>query len=316
MNDENNVDKFLQSLGMDKAPKPEKPLPEGENPWDRIIKPESTYLMTGDVGTGKSALCYWLLERYSAKYNLAPCVVGLPENKLSLVPDNYIALSEAKQLTTQENVIAFVDEAGIQLPLDDPKIRNAVTNFLALPRQRNQILILAYHVPRMVLARYLPFFTAFLLKRPPYLIEFASKSKNDTLARMMYKAEERFAELVPPGWEGKDASGKDVRQPIEVVRNTYVVSPTLRWQGMLSNPTPSFWSKELSKIWHGAEINKGDKGKKGQTQLGKKLVICTDGKTIVTDEMRARKVKLEDIQTPDGHVAVWLDPFTNSQWIE
>ncbi len=312
------IDKLLAGMGMgNPQPEPELPKPTSpeENLWDRIIRPESTYLMTGDVGTGKSALCYWLLETYSKKYGLRPCVVGLPENKLNLVPDNYITLSEAKQLTTQENVIAFVDEAGIQLPLDDMKVRNVVTNVLALPRQRNQILILAYHIPRLVLARYLPFFRAFLLKRPPYLIEFASKSKNDTIAKMMYKAEERFAELVPSGWDCKDKDGNDVLQPVEVVRSTYVVSPALRWQGMLTNPTPSFWSTELSKIWHGTVVAEPVDTKQ-QTRLGQKLVLAADGKTVITDEMRARKVKLEDIQSADGPVGVWLDPFSNSQWVE
>ena len=315
---EQDIDKLLAGMGMgqpEPEPEPAKPACPEDNPWDRIIRPESTYLMTGDVGAGKSALLYWLLERYSATYNLRPCVVGLPENKLDLVKlEGIIPLSEAKQLTTQENVIAVVDEAGIQLPLDDTKVRNIVTNILALPRQRNQILILCYHIPRLVLARYLSFFSAFLLKRPPFLIEFASKSKNDSLTQMMYKAEERFAELVPPSWNGKDEKGNDVRQPVEVVRSTYVVSPALRWQGMLTNPTPSFWSPELSKIWHGTVVEPVEGGKQ-QTRLGQKLVLAMDGKTVVSDEMQARKVKLEDIATPDGPEAVWIDPISNSQWI-
>jgi hypothetical protein len=32
--------------------------------------------------------------------------------------------------------------------------------------------------------------------------------------------------------------------------------------------------------------------------------------------MRARRVKLEDIHTHNQNYAVWLDPFTNIQWLE
>ncbi len=222
---------------------------------DKIIRPESTYLVTGDVGTGKSGLCYWLMERYAQKYDLQPCVVGLPKDKANLVPLNYAVLEKPQDLTKRERAIALVDEAGIQLPLDDTKIREVVTNFLALPRQRSQIILLCYHIPRLVLSRYLPFFSAFLLKRPPYLYEFASKGKNDTLIKMMGKAEERFAELVPPDWDA--ATGL----PEAVVKQTYVVSPRLRWQGLLPNPLPTYWTPELSKIWAGTEV-KGLKNNK------------------------------------------------------
>lgn len=106
-------------------------------------------------------------------------------------------------------------------------------------RQRNQILFLAFHFPRLVLGRYLPFFRTFLLKRPPYLLEFVGKSKGDELVAMMQKAEERFAKL--PSDDG-------------VQKNTYVIAPRIRWQGMLTNDLCSFWSEELSEIWSGAEI--------------------------------------------------------------
>lgn len=242
MDKTDKVDEFLRSVSGSEKP------PESLSPqWDKLISPENTYLVTGDVGTGKSALCYWLLEHYSQRYNLEPCVVGLPTNKLSLIPSHFRPLSKPADLMQKEQVVAFVDEAGIQLPLDDVKVRDTVTNFLALPRQRTQILLLCYHIPRLVLSRYLPFFSAFLLKRPPYLIEYASKSKNDTLSQMMRRAQERFNELVPPDWDTSTG------QPEAVLKNTYVVSPRLRWQGMMTNPIASFWSNELSKIWSGTQ---------------------------------------------------------------
>lgn len=280
-----------------------------QDPWDRIIVPASSYLILGDVGTGKSALCYWLLERYSQKYGLKPVTVGLPANKVSLLPEGFLPLGEPDDLTKVENVIALIDEADIQLPIEDTKARKYVTNFLSLPRHRHQIFLLAFHFPRLVMGRYLPFFSAFLLKRPPYLIEFASKRKEDALSDMMRKAEERYVELVPPNWEPTEQQ----LQPLSVVQNTYVVAPRLRWQGMLPNPVPSFWTQELSQVWAGTEVTKCKQEK--QVRLPTGLVSSADGKTPITEEMRARSIKLEqlDMNPPNK---IFIDPFTNVKWVE
>jgi hypothetical protein len=227
-----------------------------QSKWDKVIVPNSSYLIVGDVGTGKSGLAYWLLERYSEKYHLQPATVGLPATKRSLLPENVAVLDSPEALTARENVIAFIDEADIQLSIEDTKVREKVINFLTLPRQRKQILLLCFHFPRLVMGRYLPFFSAFLIKRPPYLIEFASKSKGDALYQMMMKAEERFAELVPPDWQPDELHS----QPEAVLSSTYVVAPRLRWQGILTNPTCSYWTQELSEVWAGARIQPKEQG--------------------------------------------------------
>ena len=229
--DRDDVSEFLKKMGMQDDQQPQ------ANQWDRVIQPNSSYLIVGDVGTGKSALAYWLLETYSQKYNLLPMVVGLPRGKQTLLPSSFIVLDDPSECTKHENTIAFIDEADLQLPIEDTRARQYVVNFLSLPRHRKQIFLLAFHFPRLVMGRYLPFFSAFLLKRPPYLIEFAGKRQNDALTEMMRRAEERFAEL-----------------PSEVVRHTYVVAPRIRWQGMLENPLCSFWAQELSEVWAGTEI--------------------------------------------------------------
>jgi len=207
------------------------------NKWDEVIVPESSYLLSGDVGAGKSALAYYILERYSEKYDLVPAVVGLPQAKRTLVPDNFLFLDNLGEVANTEGAIVFIDEADIQLPLDNNKNKEMVINCLSLPRQRRQIFILAYHFPRLVKGTYLPFFSAFLFKRPPYLIEFASKRGSDEIMSMMGKASERFEEL-----------------PDDMVKHTYVVAPRIRWQGMLENPLPSFWSMDLSRVWSGVGV--------------------------------------------------------------
>ena len=63
--------------------------------WDSVIKPRSSYLIMGDIGTGKSALAYWLLETFSQKYRLLPVVDGLPRDKQTLQPSNFIILDNS-----------------------------------------------------------------------------------------------------------------------------------------------------------------------------------------------------------------------------
>jgi len=249
MEERDDVNGFLKRIGMSDQPGQS----DHQSQWDKVIQPNSSYLIVGDVGTGKSALAYYLLETFGQKYNLLPAVVGLPRNKQELLPSNFIVLEDPCECTQRENIIAFIDETDIQLPIEDTKAREYVTNFLSLPRHRHQIFLLAFHFPRLVMGRYLPFFSAFLIKRPPYLLEFASKRKGDALHRMMERAEERFAEF--PGQQ-------------DVVKHTYVVAPRIRWQGMLPNPLASFWNQGLSEIWAGAAVDKIEKKPK-QQQLEK-----------------------------------------------
>ena len=134
--------------------------------YAEVIQPNSSYLIVGDVGTGKSALAYYLLETFSQKYNLLPMVVGFPREKQTLLPPNFIVLDDPGECARTENTITLIDEADLQLPIEDTKARQYVVNLLSLPRHRKQIFLLAFHFPRLVMGRYLPFFSAFLLKRP------------------------------------------------------------------------------------------------------------------------------------------------------
>jgi hypothetical protein len=307
-----NVDEWLKSQGMGEEVKTEKPAGELTNsedsPWDKIILPKSTYLVMGDVGVGKSALSFWLMERYAARLKLKPCVVGFPQDKRKLLPDNFEIIDDIDKVASCEDAFIFVDEAGMQLPLDDYKVREKVTNFLQLHRQRRQLLLLGYHYPRLILARYLPFLAGFFLKRPPYLKEFASKSKTDSLAQMMDKAEERFSEMIPPGWE---PTAKEL-QPLEVKRHTYVVSPRLRWQGVMSNPTPSFWTESLSEVWAGTKIDNNQEvdAPPTQSEMSTSGLMDLSGKIPITDRMLARSILFKE----EAGKKIFCDPSTNIYW--
>lgn len=241
--EKDSIGEFLRKMGM----KDQQATP---NQWDSIIQPKSSYLLTGDVGTGKSALAYYIMETYGQRYGLTPTVVGLPKDKRHLVPDSFGFISGFSEIAARENAIVFIDEADIQLPLDSNKNKEEVVNFLSLPRQRKQIFILAYHFPRLVKGTYLPFFSGFLFKRPPYLIEFATKQGSAEMLKMMERANERFGEL-PIDLNEKPIPGE---HPVVIKKNTYVVAPRIRWQGMLENPLASFWSQELSEIWSGTDV--------------------------------------------------------------
>ncbi len=250
-----DINKYLGETEKENTP------PPPPSKWDEVIVPEASYLLTGDMGSGKSALAYSIIEKYSEKYGLRPAVVGLPRSKRDLLPDNFKFLDDIMEIASTENAIVFIDEADIQLPLDSNKDKEAVINFLSLPRQRAQIFILAYHFPRLVKGTYLPFFSGFLFKRPPYLLEFASKQGSGEMKGMMTKAGERFDEM----------PSED-----EVLKNTYVVAPRIRWQGLLQNELPTFWSKELSKIWAGISVGEAPQAQAGAPQVAQ-LELSPEG---------------------------------------
>jgi len=261
-----DINKFIGETDKENDPKPSK--------WDEVIMPKASYLLTGDMGMGKSALAYFIIERYSQKYGLSPAVVGLPQSRRELLPDNFKFLADIGEIVSTENAVVFIDEADIQLPLDSNKDKEAVINFLSLPRQRKQIFILAYHFPRLVKGTYLPFFTGFLFKRPPYLLEFASKKGSDEIMGMMSRAGERFDEMPPED---------------EVLKNTYVVAPRIRWQGLLQNELPSFWSEDLSEIWSGISVGETPEG----TPQAQQLELSPEG--------LRKKMKEQGLEDPYWH---------------
>jgi len=297
-----DISEFLRRMGM-------KDNQAETSQWDKVIQPNSCYLIVGDVGTGKSALAYYLLETFSQKYNLLPAVVGLPRDKHALLPSNFIVLDDPSECTKHENTIAFIDEADLQLPIEDTKARQYVVNFLSLPRHRKQIFLLAFHFPRLVLGRYLPFFAAFLLKRPPYLIEFAGKRQNDALTQMMTRAEERFAEL--PSQE-------------DVVKNTYVVAPRIRWQGMLENSLCSFWGQELSEVWSGTEVEPPKPQKAPQLfPLRPKMIrgwLADDPEMRaiypITPEMARKSVPVEEHPFDNSGYVIMEHRETSLRWVK
>ena len=299
-----DIDQFLQKLGK----------PREANKWDEVIQPKSAFLVTGDVGTGKSALCFYLMECFGKKYGLIPTIFGFPREQQNLLPDYFEIVDTMQQTLERRNIILLVDEADTQIPLHDQKQRDYVLTILNSRAKQNQIFLLSYHYPRLVLGTYLPSFDGFLFKRPPYLLEFASKESKEIM-NMMQKAEERFSEL---------PSSDDI------VKNTYVVAPRIRWQGMLANPLPLFWSQELREVMPKPKSSYNKLGLKMPApqaryseRIGSKRLPdgtyqkAEDGKYFwVTPEMRQRAVKIETKEFAKSIYYIYKDPITDVQWID
>ena len=101
-----DISEFLRKMGMRE---------DNQEPsqWDRLIQRNCSYLIVGDVGTGKSALAYYLLDTFSRKYDLLPAVVGFPRDKQSLLPNDRIVLDEPSECTKRENIIP---KSAIKMP--------------------------------------------------------------------------------------------------------------------------------------------------------------------------------------------------------
>ena len=153
------------------------------------------------------------------------------------------------------------------------------------------------------------------MKRPPYLIEFAGKRQNDALTQMMERAEERFAEL---------PSSDDVK------KNTYVVAPRIRWQGMLDNPLCSFWNEELSEVWAGTAVEPPKpKPKKPDDEIFP-LSLFTQTKTKgwladdpeqkaiypITPEIATQSVQIEDHLFQKSGYVIMEHKQTRLRWLK
>jgi hypothetical protein len=125
---------------------------------------------------------------------------------------------------------------------------------------------------------------------------------------MMYKAEERFAELVPPGWK----PDKDNMQPLAVKQHTYAVAPRIRWQGMMANPLPAYWCESLSEVWAGVKPDKTHEiDGPAQTEMATSGLMDVSGKIQITDRMLARAILYDN---NDPAKKVYVDPSTNVYW--
>ncbi|HUU65415.1 MAG TPA: hypothetical protein VMW37_04840 [Dehalococcoidales bacterium] len=219
------VEDFLSSFGMGQS--------EEKDTWLDIIRPTTVSLILGQKGLGKSGLGYFLVDKVSRQYSLTPVAVNLPRDKQPLLPEHYV-IKTLEELKHTGDVVALIDEGTTTLPAGQAKLEELVKSFVALSRQRNQVIIFVFHASSDVGSRILRGVDNILIKRPSQRqIQYGSK---DAYCRaLLIEAKERFQSLAE--------IGEDPR------KYTFVDAETPPFHGILKNDLPDFWTEDLSKAW-------------------------------------------------------------------
>ena len=204
------------------------------NKWEKIIVPSTVNLIIGKKGNGKSALGYYLADISGKKHNLLPVIVGFPEDKHSLLPNNYVIKNLDEALVT-ENAVLLIDEGTTMLPAGS-RLDELVKSMSALSRQRNQIIILIFHTSRDIGSKILRGVDAIMVKEPSRR-QIDQGSKNNWWYFLLTEARQKIREQ---GGNRKKYSYVDCEEP--------------DFRGILTNPLPQFWSEDLSKAWANTNI--------------------------------------------------------------
>lgn len=245
MAEKDEISEFLKKLSMKQNGGEPK-----TTPLTSLVTLPSVALILGNVGMGKSALGYYLLELLSELHSLTPVVVNLPSRKRDLLPENYV-IKDLAGLKHTENCIALIDEGTTTLPAGTAKLEEMVKAFNSLCRQRNQIIILIFHSSKDVGSRILRGVGTILLKEPSQRqIQYGSKDK--FMRELLTEAKAKF--------KGLQEIGEDARA------YTYVDCEKPEFRGMVKNDLPSFWLKvmlpdgtsALSKAWTDVDVDTGD----------------------------------------------------------
>lgn len=217
---------FLKKLGMKGEDKP-------KDQWLDFVRPSTVTLILGSKGSGKSGCGYYLLEKAGLHFQLTPVVVNLPRDKAALLPD-YFNITTLEGLKHTQDCVALVDEGTTMIPAGQRKLEELVKSFVALSRQRNQIILFIFHASSDVGSRILRGMDNILIKEPS-LRQIQYGSKDPFCRSLLTEAKERFKSLAD--------MGEDTR------RYTYVDCEKPAFRGMLKNGLPSFWTEDLSKAW-------------------------------------------------------------------
>jgi len=226
-----DINEFLRKLGMQDDQK------DKQAQWHEIIKPESVSVILGRKGFGKSALAYWLCSDSAQRHHLLPVVINLPRERHHLLPESFVikGLDDVPRLSDSAIII---DEGTTMLPAGQKNLEEMVKGYVALSRQRNQLILFIFHSSADAGSRILRGVDAILLKEPSQR-QIQHGSKDSWWRGLLTEAKERFEALEDMGVNPKEF--------------TYVDSEEPEFRGMLRNPLPDFWSEELSKAWAGVD---------------------------------------------------------------
>ena len=223
------ITEFLKKMGM-KDEKEEQTVK-----WQEVVKPETVSIILGRKGFGKSALAYWLCDDNAKRHNLLPVVINLPKERQHLLPQSFVigGLDDVPRLS---DAVIIIDEGTTMLPAGQKKLEEMVKGYVALSRQRNQLILFIFHASSDVGSRILRGVDVILNKEPSQR-QIQHGAKDSWWYELLTEGKERFEALADMGLNPKEFTYVDAEEP--------------EFRGMLKNPLPDFWCDDLSKAWAG-----------------------------------------------------------------
>jgi len=164
-------------------------------------------------------------------------VINLPGERQSLLPESFVirGLDDVPGLS---NAAIIIDEGTTMLPAGQRKLEEMVKGYVALSRQRNQVILFIFHASADVGSRILRGVDAILLKEPSQR-QIQHGAKDNWWRQLLTEAKERFEALADIGANPREFTLVDSEEP--------------EFRGMLYNPLPAFWSDDLSRAWAGVD---------------------------------------------------------------
>jgi len=196
---------------------------------EKVSLPEQgIIIITGGRGQGKSCLGYYLLELAHLQ-NKRTAVFGLPSQKKHLAPPWVEIIENINDIPEQS--VVFFDESALTFYARESfnKLNKLMNKLISISRQKSQILIFCSHTLSKLDRGICADVDVLLMKKPSLLHK---RMERERLREMTEIAEEHLK------YRSKE----------------FVYCYSHNFEGVLTNPLPSFWSEELSCAWAGIRI--------------------------------------------------------------
>ncbi len=199
-----------------------------------LISYPSVIIITGKRGSGKTACGYYILENAMKKYNLEGVVMGIPEEKKDMLPNEIVW--EDININLKDERVYFIDEAAVWFYARRWRsdLNELFDTILTVARQKKLLLILATHYTRKLDINIITDTDMLIFKKPGLLYKHFERRE---LRKIYEKVEKAFSEV-----------NNDYRKYCYVLSEDY--------EGLARNDLPTFWREELSYSFYGIDTEK------------------------------------------------------------